>query len=364
MLIIRTVTAEHDEMHDMEVLSDGGYILAGTTRGPGTVDYDYWVLKLDSNFNQVWNKSYGYVGDNIFEYFTGVEELSDGGFIASGWGNRPDGFGNFDAVLYKLNSTGDLVWNLSYGTSNDDRFYDVKVRDGMYYVSGRYSGTDGLLGAFSSSGSLLWNQTYDFGGSEYLYKLHFTNDDTIIAAGTVSQNNVDHLVVTTNLTGSLIWNQTYGNIGADTFGRFNDFGEEGYALVGSTRVEVSSDDSIFFTIIGSAAGATFNSTIVSYPMTLYNVSNGSLGTIFNSTTNWTHNATMWANITLEINQTGDHYYQVNCTTPYASNVSIVRTLNIGGLPAPENTTVNQTSDGSINVTFGNVDSAAGYKVWV
>src|SRR6185295_3780805 len=73
---------------------DGGYIFAGnSTSNNGDVTgnhggSDYWVVKMDSVGNLVWQKSYG--GSNN-DLATSVDQTSDGGYVVAGHTYSSDG---------------------------------------------------------------------------------------------------------------------------------------------------------------------------------------------------------------------------------------------------------------------------------
>jgi hypothetical protein len=73
---------------------DGGYIVTGSTAsfdGDVTVNFgvdDYWVIKLDISGNIQWQKSYGGTG---VDYANAIQQTTDGGFIISGGSTSNDG---------------------------------------------------------------------------------------------------------------------------------------------------------------------------------------------------------------------------------------------------------------------------------
>jgi len=75
-----------DEAFSIIQTSDGGYIVAARTESLGAgyyvLDYDALVIKLDSNGNIQWAKTYGRSGwDDAFS----IIQTSDGGYIVAGY---------------------------------------------------------------------------------------------------------------------------------------------------------------------------------------------------------------------------------------------------------------------------------------
>jgi hypothetical protein len=88
--------------------SDGGYIVAGTTAsyGKGIEVYpDAWLIKVDKSGNMQWNKTYG--GTYFDEgYFT--RQTSDGSYVLSGY-TYPSGYA--EPWLIKTDKKGNEMWN-------------------------------------------------------------------------------------------------------------------------------------------------------------------------------------------------------------------------------------------------------------
>lgn len=108
--------------------SDGGYIVAGySNSGDGDLtgnhgDWDYWIMKLDSRGEIEWSKNYG--GSGV-DSANDVLETEDGGFLVIGHSNSTDGdvsenIGGYDCWILQLNGQGELVWQKSYGGSQND----------------------------------------------------------------------------------------------------------------------------------------------------------------------------------------------------------------------------------------------------
>src|SRR5690349_5289215 len=59
--------SDDDEPYSLQQTSDGGYIMGGysasNSGGNKTANskggYDYWIVKVDSNGNEQWDKTYG-----------------------------------------------------------------------------------------------------------------------------------------------------------------------------------------------------------------------------------------------------------------------------------------------------------------
>ena len=76
-----------DEANSIQQTADGGYIVAGSsistdgdvTRNHGS--YDFWVVKLNSHGDTVWQKSMGGTG---LDAAKSISQTADGGYIVAG----------------------------------------------------------------------------------------------------------------------------------------------------------------------------------------------------------------------------------------------------------------------------------------
>lgn len=131
---------------------DSGYVFAGyssSTDGEVTGNHggnDYWIVKIDKTGVLLWEKSYGgTASDRGFN----IAKTDDGGFIVNGVTASSDGdvvgsHGGLDLWVLKLDENGDMEWQKCLGGSGDDFGRDVlQTPDGGYVVCGKTNSTDG-----------------------------------------------------------------------------------------------------------------------------------------------------------------------------------------------------------------------------
>jgi hypothetical protein len=112
---------------------DGGYIIVGATASYGFGSDNIYVIKTNANGDTLWNRTYG---GTSFEYGNSIELTKEGGYII-GATTHSFGFGNDDAYLIKINSTGDTLFSRVYGSPGYDYGCDAyQTVDGGFVMSG------------------------------------------------------------------------------------------------------------------------------------------------------------------------------------------------------------------------------------
>jgi hypothetical protein len=232
--------ADWDYAYSVKQTSDGGFIVVGGSKSFSSGgDYDVYLIKTDANGDTLWTRTYG--GTDL-EYGSSVQLTSDGGFIIIGV-TMSFGAGDRDFYLLKIDANGDMIWTQTYGGIDSDEGYSVQLTsDGGYIIVGETcsngvpTGTaDVWLIKTEADGTLLWSQTYggiytDFGSSVQL-----TSDDGyIIAGGTWSYGAgyTDAYLIKTDTNGDTLWTQTYGNTMYDTAYSIQQTDDGGYIFTG------------------------------------------------------------------------------------------------------------------------------------
>ncbi len=119
----------HDQGRFVQQTSDGGYIFTGNTQNlSGTNDYVY-LLKLNSNGDTIWTKTFGIMGNNNNWGFS-VSQTLDGGYIISG-----ESYGS--ACLIKTDIIGNILWTKSFNIFYEG--YSVRqTADSGYVFTGYF----------------------------------------------------------------------------------------------------------------------------------------------------------------------------------------------------------------------------------
>ena len=138
--------SNEDDAIDVVQANDGGYVVLGFTNsndgdinGKTTIDQDYWLLKINQEGEKIWDKTYG---GSENDQATSISKTNDEGYIISGFTASSDGDvsengGFHDYWIVKVNSTGDIQWEKSFGFIGQDQAYQViQTLDGGYFATG------------------------------------------------------------------------------------------------------------------------------------------------------------------------------------------------------------------------------------
>jgi hypothetical protein len=192
------------------IVSDGNYLSYGETEIYTNSPYDFFLEKIDSNGDSIWQYTYGGTGtDALFS----VKEDTDGGFICTGYSNSETGSGPLDLVIMKVDQNGIFQWQQTYGGSGIDIGYEI-------------------IKANDNSGFIITGQTFNLTNEYYLLKVNpdgvigvpeFTNEVVISEGSPNPCNDVFSIeynlgyktnakIVIYNILGESIWTKDLLNI--------------------------------------------------------------------------------------------------------------------------------------------------------
>jgi len=139
--------------YSLALTDDGGVAIGGTLQE--TNNQEIIIIKTDTAGNLLWEKTYSGSG---YEFGASMVKTSDGGFAITGITDSKGG-GYQDIYLVRTNSSGDMLWDHTYGGNNIDQGYGlVQLGDGGFSMTG-LSNTGGsfiYLNRTSQDGTQLW----------------------------------------------------------------------------------------------------------------------------------------------------------------------------------------------------------------
>lgn len=251
--------------------TDGGYIIAGYTQSidgdiettKNIIQYDFWILKFDSNDNLIWQKTYGGSKD---DKASKIIKTKDNGFAIVGYGKSDDGDVNtnegFDDVwVLKLDNNGTIVWKKTTGFSGADQgFSIIQTSDGGYFVgsildvtasggignskqAAKHAGGDYWGVKLNINGDIEWRKYFGGTNTDTCYDVAEAADGYLLI-GSSDSNDVDiknnkgsydFWVVKINKSGNLLWEKSFGGTEIDEARAIIKTNDGNFIIVGDTR---------------------------------------------------------------------------------------------------------------------------------
>lgn len=141
---------QHDYLSATVSTREGGFLLAGTSYSSLALDKkdksngssDIWIIKIDENGEEQWQKT---IGTKYNEEARSVTQTTDEGYIVAGSTNHPkSGYGSKDVFVTKLDKAGKIISQLILGGKGLDEVEKViPTKDGGV-----------LMGIYSRSGAI------------------------------------------------------------------------------------------------------------------------------------------------------------------------------------------------------------------
>ncbi|PSR53953.1 hypothetical protein AHMF7605_10700 [Adhaeribacter arboris] len=284
----------YDYLTSLAITPDGGYLLGGHSNSDKSGDKtepkkdntesggysDYWIIKIDSKGNKLWDKT---LGGKQGEILSSLVATPDGGYLLGGYSssnisgdksemNRGNVNGGEDYWVVKIDQTGKKLWDRTLGGN----FYDDQLSSLLVTPDGSY-----LLGGTSGSGisgdkseplkgvrdiwmvkikeesapeALAWDRRYGGSLDDILTDVIKTNDGGYLVGGYSksgnsgdrsqnSQGGTDYWIVKTDKNGQKLWDKRYGGKEYDYLNRVIQTHDGGYLLAGSSFSGIGGDKS-------------------------------------------------------------------------------------------------------------------------
>ncbi|WP_445453144.1 T9SS type A sorting domain-containing protein [Flavobacterium sp. 25HG05S-40] len=290
-----------DDLNCIEKTDDGGFIIGGSSSsnmsGEKTQNsygnLDYWVLKIDSKGQIVWQQTFG---GKYSDELRSISITPDEGLIIGGSSNSPEtgnktqkNIGESDYWVIKLDKDGIQQWQKNIGGTGDDQLYIVHTSiDGNYILGGNSSsergedkrssnksGTDfWVLKLDKETREILWQETYNFSKTDVLTSLVENNDKTILIGGyaqgeivenkkpikqskktlvkkeinqedpKVKKGTDDFIALKITEKGEELWRKNVGSDGQDILRKVIESRDGGYLMAGTSKTILNVDGGV------------------------------------------------------------------------------------------------------------------------
>ena len=222
------------------ISKDSNIVAAGFSVKPYRFQSDLWVLKLNQDGKEIWNKNYGGDGE---EGAYDLIETSDLGYAIAGYSSTNDDYQD-DALVMKLDSAGNKLWETTYGGSKPDYAYAItETSDNDLVICGTNGSRNRAYKAFwvlkvDSSGVDIWDKVYMFNKWDVATAVTIGLDNYIYVAGyTRTHSIIDYDIILMKLDqdGEVIWKKTHSWGKWDQVTSITSTYDNGIAVAGFTR---------------------------------------------------------------------------------------------------------------------------------
>jgi len=263
-------SAGNERVFSMVQCADGsiamcGYIQGGAPphifNGTETLelngDFDLLLMKVDAEGDLLWVKNFG---GSEKEFGYDLVELQNGDLLVSGFTESVDGDvsnnkGKEDVWLLRVNTGGELVWEKTFGGSNDDKARSMILKDNDIgenddvWILGSSKSSDvdvsenfgtldfWLVSIDIASGNINWEQSYGGNNGDVGIKMVGTDSGAILCGQSASLSAFgtpygadDVVLMTVDEVGEKNWSTHIGGSSTDLLSDFvaTDFYLEGF----------------------------------------------------------------------------------------------------------------------------------------
>jgi PKD repeat protein len=232
---------------------EGNIYVAGHTQSFSGGISDAFVLKYDSSGSLLWQTTWG-GSDWDYVYGFAVDDSGQAYITGETWSFE----GNGEAFLVKFDAGGAIVWQKIWGGSDYDYGYGVAVSgNGNVFVTGETASysvgvSDVFTLAYDSSGNLLWQKTWGESNDDRGYAVASDASGQAFVTGetySFGTGSTEIFLLKYDASGNLLWQKTWGGSGTE--------GGTGIAVDGLGQIYVTGDTYTY----GAGAMLSCSSTI-------------------------------------------------------------------------------------------------------
>ena len=258
--------------HSICQSKDSGFCFIGNNRINDNLGKKLVIVRTDKNGDSLWTRNFG----EYYRDFDGrsIITTSDSGFLICG-SYRPAPMAYSSIFLLKLNSQGDSIWMRTYTGSQENSFGHVVLPNegNGYMIVGYYDpvGTDKLfLLNTNSMGDTLWTRKYTCIYNSGVLSAAKILSGGYIVAGTeateVWKTKVCLVRITEN--GDTLWTKKVGTMTTEMSMSIKQTVDEGYIVSGGSLYPPSQNSDIY--LIKTDSMGNF------YPLSVSEIKNNSL----------------------------------------------------------------------------------------
>lgn len=235
-----------------------GFGYSSTVTSTSDGGYDFWIFELDDTLGLNWQQHYGTSNDDELRGGATVDNnWLLVGIVDTLGETVSQHFGGKDAWFLMVDENGEFLWEKTLGTANDDEINEVIATAGGDFLAIGTRESDEQLGngekdiwlvKLDATGTVLWERTYGSTlNDEGIDIIEFPENSgnyalcgyVRAADGDVSNHNgsKDYWVAKVDGDGNLLENHAYGGDKADVPSQMIALPDGGLAIVGETFSE-------------------------------------------------------------------------------------------------------------------------------
>jgi len=269
----------NDDLNSIIKTGTNEYLLTGRSNSPISGDKsenlrggkDFWIVKIDGSGNLIWDKT---VGGDGYDYPSGTVIADNSIYIVGkssssvSFDKSAANFGWDDYWLVKLDLNGNLIWDKTYGGTEQEYPTDLFFSQNKLYIIGSSSSTaSGNMTAFTNGyddfwivktdleGVMLWDKTYGGDLSEYPSSIiELSNSKFLISGSSEStlsgdfiedtQGGLDYWLFTINDQGDMLEQERIGGGFYDDISNVTELNNSNLLIFGDSDSPTSGDKTI------------------------------------------------------------------------------------------------------------------------
>jgi len=242
---------EDDEGWGVVGMDDGGCVAVGLSFDNASQRNDARIVRLDKTGKVVWNNTFG--GEK-HDDAAAVVRSGDGGVVVVG-STQSFGEGLHDIWLFKLDKDGKSVWAVTFGGAAEDYGYALtRTSDNGYAIAGTTNSyttdiqRDLWVVRADSKGDRVWDNHYSDEAFEYGRSIVQTKDGGFVIAGSLMDNDkgtMDALLARTDAAGEFQWFYRYDKGGKDGFYGLTQAPDQGFVAVGYAKTTTDGNEDLW-----------------------------------------------------------------------------------------------------------------------
>lgn len=244
-------------------LDDSGYAMIGSSQTGVDGDFDILVIRVDSEGNQLWRKTYG---NSKREEGTSIAAISDGFIIA---GDTREEFvtpPSNNIFLSRINDQGDTLWVRTIGDTGQTESVSkviIDQSDNIVVVGSAHGFSKNFIAKYDLNGQEIWRRTFGEGTTNVLNDVLEQKDGTLVAVGYLEKtpsSSSDIFLTKFDADGNTIWTKAVGDeFRTDIARAIAPRVGKGFVIAGYNSIAASLDSGNDATLITTDENGNFNS---------------------------------------------------------------------------------------------------------